>query len=486
MNQNVEPAPQNRRDSSENGNSEQVARPEGKGDRAVPAEHYVTGGGPKPPRRVSLASAVGTTVTAVLLAVLLTFSLTAKYYAKDPVIAAKPGETAETTMGTELDTIDRLFRSLTVYDLDDDALLTAVLKAYAAETGDAYARYYTKEEFAAQLDDQNGRFCGIGVSVIQATLGEGDATCETIQIVAVYADSPAAEAGVQVGDCIIRIGSGADAVSVEEVGYSAASDLIRGEEGTQVTFTVLRNGQELELTATRRAMEAESVLYHAYADDPTVGIVRITGFNTPTAEQFKEAMDALIASGCTSFVIDLRYNPGGLLTSVEDIVTFFLQEDDVLLHTRSRAQMDKQEKTTYTVTVENGKVTSGSGKLTAEDVGRYAGYPLAVLTNGSTASAAELLTANVRDHRLGTIVGTKTFGKGIMQTTYPLSRYGYEGALKLTTQYYDPPTGENYQDTGISPDVECELSDELKDLNFNLLTDENDNQLRRAVGALRP
>lgn len=486
MNQNIEPAPQGGQDPSQDDSRQQVADPKKMDDRAVLADHYVTAGSPKPPRRVSLTSAIGTTVTAVLLAVLLTFSLTAKYYAKDPVIAAKPGETAGMTMGTELDTIDRLFRSLTVYDLDDDALLTAVLKAYAEETGDAYARYYTKEEFAAQLDDQNGRFCGIGVSVIQATLGEGDAAHETIRIVAVYADSPAAEAGVQIGDCIIRIGSGTDAVSVAEVGYSAASDLIRGEEGTQITFTVLRNGQEFELTATRRAMDAESVLYHAYADDPTVGVVRITGFNSPTAEQFKEAMDTLIEGGCTSFVIDLRYNPGGLLTSVEDIATFFLKENDVLLHTRSRAQMDKQEKTTYTVTVENGKVTSGSGKLIAEDVGRYAGYPLAVLTNGSTASAAELFTANVRDHQLGTVVGTTTFGKGIMQTTYPLSRYGYEGALKLTTQYYDPPTGENYQGKGILPDVECELSDELKDINFNLLTDENDNQLRCAISTLRP
>ena len=109
--------------------------------------------------------------------------------------------------------------------------------------------------------------------------------------------------------------------------------------------------------------------------------------------------------------------------------------------TRSRAQMDKKEKTTYAVTVKDGKVTSGSGKLSVEDIGRYSAYPLTVLTNGNTASAAELFTANIRDHKPGAIVGTNTFGKGIMQTTYPLSRYGYDGALKLTTQYYDPPVG---------------------------------------------
>ncbi len=479
MNQNTDPTPRN------GGNMpERELSPDGNPARGAP-RHYVMGGKPKPARCVGLAAAIGTMVTAVLLSVLLTFSLTAKYYVKEPVIAAKPGEEAETSCFAELDTIDRLFRSLTVYyDLDDEALLTAVLKAYVRETGDEYAQYLTQQELEELINDQDGTLCGIGISVVKSTLGESDAAYDTIQVVNVYEDSPASEAGVQIGDCIIRIGSGTDAVSVGMVGYEKAIGMLRGEEGTQVTFTVLRGEQEIELTAVRRMLETKFVLSHVYAEDPTVGVVRITGFENPTAEQFRQAMDDLIAAGCTSFVVDVRNNPGGLLTSVEDVATFFLKEGDVILHTRSRAQMEKKEKTTYTVTVKDGQVTSGSRMLSAEDVGRYAGYPLTVLTNGSTASAAELFTANIRDHKLGTIVGTNTFGKGIMQTTYPLSHYGYNGALKLTTQYYDPPTGENYQGIGIAPDVVCELSAEAQEINFNLLTDANDNQLRRAVEAL--
>lgn len=462
-------------------------------EEAPEAAHYVASKPPKPSSKVSMATALGTTILAVVLAVLLTFSLTATYYVKTPVIAAKPSDSttdsASDAMTTELSTIDKLFRSLTVYDLDDEALLTAVLKAYVEETGDKYAEYFTKEEYEAQVSDQNGKLCGIGVSIIQKSTPDDQ---DAIYIVNVYEDSPAEEAGVRPGDYIVAIGEGDDAVTIEDVGYTNALQLLKGEEGSEAVFTVLRGTEELEIRATRRVIEVRSVLSHVYANDPSVGVVRLTGFDNPTAEQFKIAMDALIAQGCTSFVLDMRNNPGGLLTSVEDIVTFFLKENDVILHTRTRAQMDKgkeegkEEKTTYTVTVSDGKVTSGSGTWKAEDVGCYAGYPLAVLINENTASAAELFTAVVRDHELGVVVGAeKSFGKGIMQTTYPLYQYGYEGALKLTTAYYDPPTGENYQDKGITPDILCELTQEEKDQNLYLLTDETDTVLRRAVAALQ-
>lgn len=470
-------------------------------DRRASAEpeRYTSARAPKRSRRVSLASAIGTTVTAVVLTLLLTFSLTAKYYVKEPVIAAKPEtDTVETdtngeaisgssvSMADELATIDRLFRSLTVYDLDDQALLTAVLKAYVAETGDNYAEYFTAEEYAAQISDQNGKLCGIGISVTEGTVHAPDGDYQAILVVNVYADSPAEEAGVRPGDFIIRIGEGDGEASLREVGYTNAMNLFRGEEGSEAVFTVLRGEEEIPLRATRRVIEVKSVLYHVYTENPSVGVVRLTGFESPTAGQFKAAMEDLIGQGCTSFVLDLRNNPGGRLTSVEDVATFFLREDDVILHTRTRAQIDKGEETTYTVMVARNMAMNGSGTLMAEDVGRYADYPLAVLTNGNTASAAELLTSVVRDHKLGTIVGTKTFGKGIMQTTYPLSRYGYEGGLKLTTAYYDPPSGVNYHGIGITPDIECELSEEAQNINFNLLTDAQDDQLRRAVEELLP
>ena len=168
MNQNTEPTPRDGQDVTE-----QEALPGTDKTERVP-QHYAAGNKAKPTRHIGLGAAISTTVTAVLLAVLLTFSLTAKYYVKEPVIAAKPGAKTETTFAAELDTIDRLFRSLTVYsNLDDEALLTAVLKAYVQQTGDKYAQYLTKDEFEELISDQNGTLCGIGVSVIQSTIGKG-------------------------------------------------------------------------------------------------------------------------------------------------------------------------------------------------------------------------------------------------------------------------------------------------------------------------
>lgn len=449
---------------------------------------YVTGQGPKPPRKISLAAAVGAMVTAVILAVLVTFSLTTLYLRDQPdAVVSQNDEQAF----PELKVLDKLFHSLTVRDLDDDAIGTALLKAYVSATGDRYAEYYTDEEYAAQVAQQNGEMCGIGISVVNGTVTVDGISYKGLIVSSVNPDSPALGAGVEPNDVIIAIGIGEDAVSVDELGYDGALSRLRGEEGTEAAFTVWRKVaasdgdmssdryDAIEITAIRRKLTTQSVLYHVCETDSSVGIVRITGFDNTTAEQFETAMDSLLQAGCASFVIDLRNNGGGLLSSVEDLVTFFLQPDDVMLYTRNKA--GEKEELRVTVSGE-GKVTSGSGKYTAEDVGKYRGHDLCVLVNEYTASAAELFTANVRDHGLGKVIGTQTYGKGTMQTTYSLSRYGMTGALKLTTRYYDPPSGENYDGVGITPDLVVELSEEAMSYNINLLPDDKDNQLQAAIG----
>lgn len=449
---------------------------------------YVTGQGPKPPRKISLAAAVGAMVTAVILAVLVTFSLTTLYLRDQPdaVVSQNDGQAFP-----ELKVLDKLFHSLTVRDLDDDAIGTALLKAYVSATGDRYAEYYTDEEYAAQVAQQNGEMCGIGISVVNGTVTVDGISYKGLIVSSVYPDSPALEAGVEPNDVIIAIGIGEDAVSVDELGYDGVLSRLRGEEGTEAAFTVWRKVatsaedisedryDAIEITAIRKKLTTQSVLYHVCETDSSIGIVRITGFDNTTAEQFENAMDSLLQAGCASFVIDLRNNGGGLLSSVEDLLTFFLQPDDVMLYTRNKA--GEKEELRVTVSGE-GKVTSGSGKYTAEDVGKYRGHDLCVLVNGDTASAAELFTANIRDHGLGKVIGTQTYGKGTMQTTYSLSRYGLTGALKLTTRYYDPPSGENYDGAGITPDLVIELSEEAMSYNINLLPDDKDNQLQAAIG----
>ncbi len=451
--------------------------------------HYVTSPPPREPRKISLTAAVAAMVTAVVLAVFLTFALTTAYQKSATPPTADQGQgTVEKTVFDELEILDRLFRSIGVTELGED-FPAALLKAYVAATGDLYAEYFTAEELEALAGEQNGEMCGIGITVVNGICTVGGIDYQAIVVTNVYKDSPASAAGVLPGDYILYVGTGEDAVSVHEIGYTEALDRMAGEEGTTCSFTAFRlNAEtglydEIEISAARRKLTMRSVNGRVYTLDSTVGIIRITGFDNTTREQFIETVEALKAEGCTSFVLDLRGNPGGLLTSVEDMLTLFLREGDTMISTKDSAG---NETVTRLAVGTDGKVTVGSRTLTAADVGKYRDLEFSVLVNGYSASAAELFTANMRDYELAEIVGMKTYGKGSMQSTVNLARYGYEGALKLTTAYYYPPSGVGYHEIGITPDITVDLSDEAKKININLLTDEQDNQLAEAVRTAKP
>ncbi len=450
-------------------------------DEDVPILHE------KKPKTVTLGSAIAAMAVVVAMAVLLTFALTTRYLLRE----VPPTVSAEPTVFDQMELLDRLFRDMTVYELDENFEDT-LLKAYVAATGDEYAEYFTAEELEAMNDRQNGEMCGIGITVVNSTHESAGESYLAIVISNVYADSPAEEAGVLPGDIILYVGIGEERVSIDDIGYTEALSRMSGEEGTTCSFTVLRYNvdttqyDEVELSAVRRKLTVRYVVGRVYTSDPTVGVIRITEFQDPTATQFVETVEELKAQGCTRFVLDLRGNPGGMLTSVEDMLTFFLQEGDIMISTKGTR--DTEPVPTRLEISQNGTVLNGSGTLTKEDVGKYRDLNFTVLVNGYSASAAELFTANMRDYELATIVGTKTFGKGSMQSTIPLTYYGYEGALKLTIAYYYPPSGESYhgKDKGITPHVLVEMDEALKNVNINLLTDEQDNQLAAAVQALKP
>ena len=224
------------------------------------------------------------------------------------------------------------------------------------------------------------------------------------------------------------------------------------------------------------------MVFRHYGEDKTVGVIRITGFDNTTRDQFVEAVETLKAEGCQSYVLDLRGNPGGLLSSVEDVLVFFLQEDDVIITTKNASGKEMSDSVTLN---KAGKLMCGTGQLTAEDIGKYRDLKISVLVNEYSASAAELFTSNIRDYELGKIVGTKTYGKGCGQTTYSLAKYGLDGGLKLTTFYYSSPKGDYYDGVGITPHVQVELSEEAQKYNINLLPDELDNQLAAAVASMK-
>ncbi len=443
---------------------------------------------PETGRRISLGAAIAAMVTAVVITVLLTFSLTTNYLKKaTPPTADLGGGKEEITVFDRMEILDRLFRDLTVIELGDD-FETMILKSYVAATGDVYAEYFTDEELEALTGEQNGEMCGIGLSVVNGIYTNGGMEYQAIVVANVYPNSPAEAVGILPGDYIMYVGIGEERTFIHDIGYTEALNRMSGEEGTTCSFVVFRYNaetkayDELEFSAVREKMTTRSVTGRVYTLDTTVGIIKITGFDNTTTPQFVETVEDLRAKGCTSFVLDLRGNPGGLLTSVEDMLTFFLEEGDTMISTKDSKGFESITK----LTVKDGKVLCGSYTLTEADVGKYRNLNFTVLVNGYSASAAELFTANMRDHGIAPIVGDTTFGKGSMQTTFRLAAYGCPGALKLTTAYYYPPSGVGYHEIGITPDVVVELDEELKNININLLTDEQDNQLAAAVGALKP
>ena len=457
------------------------------------AKHYVAAPPPKEGKKISLTAAIATVITSVVLAVLLTFSLTTAYMKNDIPNIVQPGQgSEEKNPFAELDVIDRLFRSATMMeDLDEDAIITAVLKSYVAASGDLYAEYFTEEEFKEQTSSQNGEMCGIGVSVVNATIEISGIPYQVITIAIVYPDSPAEAAGVMPGDHIVFVGTGNDKTLVNDIGYTEALNRMKGEAGTECAFTVYRlssgtaentSYEEVEIKAIRQKLTTRSVIGHVHAVDKTVGVIKMLSFDNTTLTQFTETVEELKAEGCQYFVFDLRNNPGGLLTSVEDVLILFLQEGDTVISTKDSAG---HESVTKIGVNSSGFVTCGSGDLTKSDIGKYRDLNFSVIVNEYSASAAELFTANMRDYELCKIVGVKTYGKGSMQTTFSLARYGYSGALKLTTAHYFPPCGEGYDGIGITPHVVVELSEEALKYNINLLPDELDNQLAEAIKTMK-
>ena len=390
----------------------------------------------------------------------------------------------------ELDLIHMLFEQLSVYDVDKEALTVAVLKAYAEATGDLYAAYYTEEELKALTSENQGEMTGIGVSVINNQIEYNGYFYSVLTIISVYENSPALEAGLRVGDHIYSIvNENGETKTVHELGYDNTLSDIRGLEGTKAAFTALRpkgNGvfEAIPFEIERVKLTTVSVSGRVYEADPTIGIVKITQFDLTTPPQFKNTMDTLIAGGCTKFVFDVRSNPGGDLRSIEAVLSLFLNEGDVMITTQYKNGVSESDKVQVITGLTGGYETCN---VTQDDIGKYRGYSFAVLTNGYTASAAELFTSNLRDYDLATLVGTTTFGKGCMQSTYPLAYFGVSGAFKLTTAWYLPPSGENYHDIGIVPNIMVEMDDSLFEIygNIYLIPDSEDPQIQAAVGALK-
>ena len=365
----------------------------------------------------------------------------------------------------------------------EEELMTAVLKAYAEATGDLYAEYYTQEEYKQMTAENQGDSQGIGVSVIQTTLNVNGYDYPVFQVIAIYKNAPAENSDLKIGDYVYCIKVDGVYQTVAALGgYTSAINHIRGEKGTLCEFAVFRESSggytSIEIGIVRDAFETVSVTGYVSETDPTIGVVSISSFDLTTPRQFKAAVKELLEKKVEHFVFDVRYNPGGDLQSIKAVLTYFLKPGDLIL---SAIDKDGAVATSYYAEATSMSGSYASCNVAANEVGMFAGLDMVVLCNGSTASAAEVFTATLRDYGLATVVGETTFGKGIMQSFIPLSWFGnYDGYAKMTTYAYVTQCGITYHDIGILPSVEVVMSEEAKTYNFYVLPQALDNQLQTA------
>ena len=330
-------------------------------------------------------------------------------------------------------------------DTTEEELYEGMYHGLLNSLGDPYSCYYTVEEFAALMEEMEGSYCGIGALVSQ------NASTKVITIVRPFIDGPAHKAGMLPGDILTKI----DGEDVSGWDIDLAVKHMKGEQGTVVNVEVWRASAEeyVELSITRDVVEVETVTYEMMED--SIGYIYVMQFDEVTSEQFETAYNALKEQGMKGLVVDIRDNGGGLLTTVCEMLDLFLEEEDLIVYT-----LDKYEK--------KEEIYAEAGSVTP--------IPMAVLINGYSASASEIFSGALQDYGLATIVGTQSFGKGIVQSVIPLSD---GSAVKLTVSTYYTPAGRNIHGLGITPDVEVELEEELKKLPIVPL--EDDNQVQRAI-----
>jgi carboxyl-terminal processing protease len=315
---------------------------------------------------------------------------------------------------------------------DDAKLIESAINGMLAGL-DPHSSYMDAKAFRDMQVQTRGEFGGLGIEV---TMEEG-----LIKVVSPIDDTPASRAGVMSNDIITHI----DDEAVQGLTLNQAVDKMRGPVNTKIKLRIMRKGQDkpIDLAITRDVIRVQSVRSHSEGDD--VGYVRITQFNEQTSEGLKKAISDLQAQDgdkLKGFVVDLRNNPGGLLDQAIGVSDAFLEKGEIV-STRGRNADETQ------------RYNAKPGDLTK-------GKPVIVLINGGSASASEIVAGALQDHKRATLIGTRSFGKGSVQTIIPLG--SGNGALRLTTARYFTPSGKSIQAKGITPDIEVlqDVPDELK------------------------
>ena len=347
------------------------------------------------------------------------------------------------------DVIDKFF----YYENDKDKLADGMYKGMLEALDDPYSVYYDKESFKALTESTSGQYCGIGVVISQ------DPETLVIKIINVYEDCPGHKAGIRPGDILL----GADGVDFTDMDSNEAVTYVRGEEGTVVKVKVKRGTEILEIPVTREKIDMHTIDYKII--DGNIAHISISSFDEVTYDQFADALKKAEKDGCKGYIFDVRDNGGGLYTTVVDML------DDLLPKGKIVFTKDK----------------NGLGDTEYSDA-ECLKAPMAVLINGNSASASEIFAGAIQDYGVGKIIGTQSFGKGIVQSIVPL---GDGTAIKITISSYFTPNGRDIHDKGITPDTVVELPEkddlegieDIRDMydESGYLKPEYDTQLKAAV-----
>lgn len=354
------------------------------------------------------------------------------------------------------------------FEEDTDSMEEGIYAGMMAGLGDPYSCYYTAEQYEELMVDTQGVYCGIGAMISQ------NLETNVMTIIRVFEGSPAAEGGLLAGDMISKV-DGRD-VTQEELDI-VVNNYVKGEENTEVTLTVFRPSVNdyLDITMTRKSVEVPTVEHQMLTDD--IGYVLITQFEMVTAQQFKDAVKNLESQGMKKLMIDLRSNPGGVVDSAVSIAAYMLPEGDILTTRYKNGQEDVYRTKDKKLRVDSSQ-EGGFPQYPVLDEDEL-DIPIAILVNENSASASEILAGAMKDYGRATLVGTTTFGKGIVQNLYPLKD---GSAIKMTVAKYFTPSGYDLHEKGIQPDVEVELDAELAARGYYTL--EEDNQVQKAIEVL--
>jgi carboxyl-terminal processing protease len=333
-----------------------------------------------------------------------------------------------------------------VEDIDFEKITEGAIRGITESTGDPYTRYMTNEEYTKLIESGNEKYNGLGIHITYDNVNKG------IIVLSLMPNSPAIEEGIQVGDLILKVNE----LVVNTDNYYECVDAIKGEENTKVKLTIKRNENVFEGEYTRKKIIANNI--EVKKIDNNIGYIKILSFENEISNQFKIEYDRLLKENISGLIIDLRNNPGGLLTETVKIANMLLPKGEVV-------------KLVY---------RDGKEKVYPSDGNNEIKIPLTVLVNERSASASEILAGSIKDSKKGTIIGMKTFGKGIVQTVEKLD---VEGAISLTTSKYYTSSGVEIHKNGIEPNIEVKLSDDY--INKLYIPIENDSQLLKAIEVLK-